>query len=193
MGGGTAGGLTARSFSALLEEAEEAEIAEGREGANALRQLARDGRASVRAVIAELAGSLWPERGKDTLALLRELARDESALVRAASSLGLARAIYHAAPVERVGLVCEWSVAEDERERAAVARALAWPTPVFVTDLVLEKLAGDENDEVRALALRAAVSHARQSPSTYRGIAERALSDSSVDVRRAARALLARV
>lgn len=193
VGGAGATALSPQALGEIIEAAER--VAEDENGgcARVLQLLARDPRPAVRGLVAEALGVLPPERDAAARALLRELARDESAHVRSAAALGLARTIHRATPPERIELVCEWALSDDCRDRAAVARALAWPTPVFVTDLVVEQLARDEDSEVRALALQAALSHAHQDPATYRRLATELLTDPHEPVRHAAERVLARV
>lgn len=189
--GTTAGGISAETLEELIDEAEGGACADG-DCSHVLRLLAHDSRPAVRAVVAEAAGMLAAEHVEGALALLRELARDDSSYVRAAAALGLSRTIERVQPARRIEVVCEWALSGDARERAAIARALAAPTPVLVTDLVLEQLAVDPDSNVRSLALEAAAAHFHQAPDAFRRLAVEALRDDSSGVRRAAEQVLAR-
>jgi hypothetical protein len=112
--------------------------------------------------------------------------------VRLAASHGLARAIQRATPVDRIELVSQWALSESALERAAIARALADPVPVFMLDLVVEHLTYDSDAEVRKSVAQAAAAHFHEDPASYARIAERLAGDPEVSVRSAARELLAR-
>ncbi len=157
-----------------------------------LSLLAEDPRPAVRAQVAETIGGLWPEAGEKVETVLHTLAQDGDADVREGAAIGLARAVERARAPERIELVCRWATSERATDRAALARALTWPTPVFVADLLFEQLAGDENVEVRSAALSAAVKHFREDSPAYARVVERAASDPDRGVRRQARALLGR-
>lgn len=189
--GSATSAISYETLEALIDEADRAACANG-DCSSVLRVLSRDSRAAVRAVVAEAAGMLAPEQLDAGIALLRDLARDESSHVRSAAALGLSRTLERAAPSRRIEIVCEWALASSVRERAALAQALAAPTPVFVTDLVVEQLAADSDPAVRALALEAAAAHFHQAPGTYRRLAVEHLADREHAVRRAAEDLLAR-
>jgi HEAT repeat protein len=185
MGGTSAAVIGPQVLDELIEEAER--LARNDEDCvQVLRTLARDERPAVRALLAAAAGTLSSDGAPAAIHLLRELARDPSSHVRGAVALGVARRIARATPAERIELVCEWALSRNACERAAIARALVWPTPVLVTDLVVQQLAQDESAEVRMLALQAAAAHAHQDPTTYRRIAVERLDDPASEVRRAA-------
>jgi HEAT repeat protein len=158
-----------------------------------LQLVSRDPRVQVRARVAELAGSVWRSvplaAAQDVLAAL---CCDPSARVRAAAARGLARVIERAAPADRIELISAWTASAQPQRRAAVARALCAPTPMFVTDLAIEQLAGDPVAEVRSAALEAAAAHFQEAPSIYARIAEARSQDEDEGVRHAARRLLMR-
>lgn len=189
--GSAVSAISFETLEALIDEADRAACANG-DCSSVLRVLARDSRAAVRAVVAEAAGMLAPEQLDPALALLRDLARDDSSHVRSAAAMGLSRTLERAAPSRRIEIVCEWALSSNTQDRAAVAQALSAPTPVFVTDLVVEQLAADPDPGVRALALEAAATHFHQAPGTYRRLAVEHLADDEPVVRRAAEGLLAR-
>lgn len=157
-----------------------------------LRLLARDARDSVRARVAEAASCLWSGGKHEALELLRSLAGDRAAKVQAAVANGLTRILYVASPAERVELVCNWTVAERDAERLAIARALSSSVPVLVADLAIRELAADTGPEIRAAAIRAALQRFAEDPAGYRALAEERIADPDRGVRRAARRLLGR-
>jgi HEAT repeat protein len=197
LAGGAAGSarlssVSADALSELIQEVEESESSDP-DRTNVLALLARDERARVRARVAEALGSLWPAPRQPAAAALRELSRDASPEVRFAASIGLARAIQRAAPVDRIELVSQWALSDNSAERAAIARALAHPVPVFMLDLVIEHLSGDAEPEVREAIARAAGAHFHQAPATYTRIASLLQADPDASVRSAARNLSSRV
>jgi HEAT repeat protein len=157
-----------------------------------LSLLATDSRPIVRRHVAGAMGALWSEASEQVEHGLRRLARDEDAAVRHAAAMGLARALERASGPERIDVVCRWALSENVEDRAALARALTWPTPVFVSDLVIEQLARDASVEVRSAALIAAGKHFHEHSTTYARIVTGAASDPDRGVRRLARALLSR-
>jgi hypothetical protein len=191
--GGTGAAVIAPQVLDELIEAAERLARSDKDCVRVLRTLARDERPAVRALVAEAAGTLSPEGAPAAIHLLRELARDPPSHVRGSVALGVARRIARASPAERIELVCEWALSRDACERAAIARALVCPTPVLVTDLVVQQLAQDESAEVRTLALEAAAAHAHQDPTAYRRIAIERLDDPAAEVRRAAEDVLAQL
>lgn len=132
-------------------------------------------------------GALWSSAKERAEALLQRMARDDSPHVRIGAAAGLGRMLELSSPVERVELVCRWTLAEHVRERVALARALALPTPVFVADLVVAELARDADHEVRAAAARAVRTHFRSDPQRFAQLAARLLDDPQDAVRVAAR------
>ena len=132
-------------------------------------------------------GALWSSARERVEALVQRMARDGSLEVRIGAAAGLGRMLELSSPVERVELVCRWTLAEDARERVAVARALALPTPVFVADLVVAQLARDTEHEVRAAVSRALRTHFRTDPSRFAKLASELLDDPHPAVRSAAR------
>ena len=189
--GGTAA-ISPRALDELLEEAERL-VEDEADCLGVLHVLARDPRPALRALVAEAAGTISDPHSRPALQVLRGLAHDSSARVRAAVSRGLARWLERSTPAERIELVCEWALSRAVQERAALAAAIAGRTPLFVTDLVIEQLALDDSAEVRALALKAALTHASDAPSAYRRIARERLSDPDAAVRSVAESLLARL
>ncbi|HVJ19053.1 MAG TPA: hypothetical protein VM686_26720 [Polyangiaceae bacterium] len=157
-----------------------------------LKLLSSDVRGDVRASVAEAAGHLWPDNKEDSLALVRALAQDGSTKVRAAAANGLTRMLYLASPAERVEVVCTFAVADAPAERLALARALSSHVPVLVADLALEQLANDDEPEIRAAAVRAALQRIDEAPATYRRLAAERIADPDRNVRRAAKRLLGR-
>jgi len=115
-----------------------------------------------------------------TFELLRGLANDTSSDMRAAAGAGLSRAISLLTPVERIECVCQWALSPHWGERAALARALTSPTPILVTDLVVEQLAQDPHPEVRAGALQAAQARLSHDPETYGVLVARLQQDRAV-------------
>lgn len=161
--------------------------------ARVLHLLTSDPRALVRARVAEAAPNLWLGSPAASERLVRELAKDRSPKVRRAAGQGLAAILERASPIERVELVCQWTVSTNALERAAVARALDSLTPVLVTDLAIEQLAADSSPEVRLCAARAAARHFEENPALYSHVARELASDLNRSVRRTARQLLDRV
>lgn len=157
-----------------------------------LSLLAQDGRGTVRARVAEAMAALWPAAPPEAEVILRDLAHDRSANVRSGAARGLALALEHASPLERLHLVCEWTISECPAERAALAEALSSRTPVFVTDLVIEQLARDPEAGVRRAALKAAAGHFDERPELYHRVAASLVSDPDRHVRHAARRLASR-
>jgi hypothetical protein len=158
-----------------------------------LQLVSKDPRVQVRARAAELAGSVWrnvPAATAHEVLLL--LCSDPSARVRAAAGRGLAQVIERAAPADRIELISEWTTSADPHRRSAIARALCAQTPMFVTDLAIEQLAGDPVAEVRAAALEAAAAHFVEAPGVYAAIAQARSQDEDEGVRHAARRLLMR-
>ena len=131
-------------------------------------------------------GALWSSAKERVEALVQRMARDDSLEVRIGAAAGLGRMIELASPVERVELVCRWTLADDARERVALARALSLPTPVFVADLVVSELARDADHEVRAAAARALRTHFRADPERFARLASELMSDPHPSVRSAA-------
>ena len=177
------------TLSDVIEEAERGP-ATAEERLLVIQRIAADSRPFVRAQAAAAAGSLFPEGGETTLALLRRLAADDSDVVRNAAASGLARALERASPVERIQMVCDWALSAQNGARAAIARALVSPTPVFVADIALECLSSDADAEVRLAALLAVAAHFDEAPALYGAITERLATDSDRHVRRAARNLV---
>ncbi len=132
-------------------------------------------------------GALWASAKERVEALVQRMARDGSLEVRIGAAAGLGRMLELSSPVERVELVCRWTLADDARERIALARALALPTPVFVADLVVAELARDADHEVRAAAARALSMHFATDPERFAAIARQLSEDPHPLVRSAAR------
>lgn len=132
-------------------------------------------------------GALWSSAKQRVEALVQRMARDDSLEVRIGAAAGLGRMLELASPVERVELVCRWTLTRDARERVALARALALPTPVFVADLVIAELGRDEDHEVRAAAARALRTHFRTDPARFAKLASQLIDDPHPVVRSAAR------
>lgn len=170
------------------------EVADGKAGpddrARFLRLLAEHPRLETRLFVVDGLGPLFDERPDDALALLERLARDRTLEVRLAAAETMADVVRRAKPAERIEIVCRWSLSEDAPLRAAAARVLAAPTPVFVTDLAITQLASDPHPEVRLLALRAAERHFDENPDEYRTLGAKHVADTDPAVRSVARALL---
>jgi hypothetical protein len=141
-------------------------------------------RAATRASAAVAA--LWPQAKERVEHLVKKLAGGESATARIGAAAALGRILEIASPVERIEIVCRWTVSPEVRERTAIARALGLPTPVFVADLALTELARDESAEVRAASAGAILRHFHENPEAYGRAAEDLLKDSDPMVRRAA-------
>lgn len=135
--------------------------------------------AGARATAAEL----WTKSHEASERFVAQLAQADSGPARVAAAAALGRVLELATPMERIEIVCRWTVAEAACERLAVARALALPTRVFVADLAIGELARDPSPDVRAAAARAAQAHA---PSDPRGFA-RILADLAQDPARVVR------
>ena len=133
---------------------------------------------------------LWLRAKEDGEALLRGLARDESAAMRIGAAAALGRIIELASPIERIELVCRWTVSEDRSERTAIARALGLPTPVFVADLAIAELAKDPVPEVRAAVIRAVRNHFDEDAALFARVAASLVRDPELSVRKAAGELL---
>jgi hypothetical protein len=136
--------------------------------ARMLHLLTSDPRALVRARVAEAAPNLWLGSPVAAEHLVRDLAKDRSPKVRRAAGQGLAAILERASSIERVELVCQWTVSTNAWERAAVARALDSLTPVLVTDLAIEQLASDSTAvcsprRLAALRRKSSILRARRS------------------------------
>jgi len=110
--------------------------------------------------------------------------------VRTAAARGLGRMLELAAPPQRVETISAWASAEDAHQRASVARALCSPTPMFITDMVIEQLAADISPDVRCAALEAAKEHMSEDRALYAAIAQNLLLDPDPRVRDSARRAL---
>lgn len=130
--------------------------------------------------------ALWPRSQDRCEEWIRGLSRDPSAFVRLGAAGALGRVLELAAPVERVEIVCRWTVAEDERERTAIARALAGSVPVFVADLAIPELARDRSPSVRAAVVQAVHAHFAEDPRRYGAILAELSHDPDTTVRDAA-------
>jgi hypothetical protein len=155
-----------------------------------LHLLAGDSRPKVRALVATLAPTVLRASPQAAMHQVRRLSSDTSARVRHAAAKGLATLLEHALPIDRVELVCQWTVSPLATERAAIARALRARTQVLVADLAIEQLALDTDGHVRLAALRAAAARFGESPDLYRKLARDLASDSSSLVSRAAARIL---
>jgi len=155
-----------------------------------LNLLANDPRASIRARVAESAGTLWTNSKDDTNRLLRRLAGDPAAEVQWAAARGLTRVLEVAAPVDRLQTVCAWTTSPHRAEREAVARALCHPTQILAADLAISSLAADADPRVRRHAARAAAVRFHENPTHYARLAADLASDPDSRVRRSARRLL---
>jgi len=135
--------------------------------------------------------ALWPQAKERVEALVKSLAQSDAVAIRIGAAAGLGRILELASPVERVELVCRWTVSENRHERIAVARALALPTPVFVADLVIAELARDPDAEVRATVIGALRTHFQRDPESFARVTADLTNDVEPAVRRAARELVA--
>ncbi len=149
-----------------MAEADESLPAEERR--RLLDLLSHDPRVSVRARLAEVAVSLWPEPRVEAQEVLRKLSQDEAPEVRAAAGVALRSLLSSVPPIARLELVCRWAVAEASQERVAAAAALRSQVPVFASDLVLEQLALDREPLVRRAALEAITARFHENPELYR-------------------------
>jgi hypothetical protein len=152
--------------------------------------LVGDPRPAVRALVAEAAPTRLRRSFEEAHELVRQLASDSSARVRHAAAKGLASLLERASPIDRVEIVCQWTVSTLATERLAIARALRAGTPVLVADLAIEQLALDDDAQVRLAAVRAAARHSGESPEFYKELALKLTLDSSRLVRRGALRLL---
>lgn len=139
--------------------------------------------AGARAAVA----AFWSKSHEAGETFVTQLASGDSAAMRIAAAAALGQVLELASPMERIEIVCRWTVAEDARQRLSVARALALPIQVFVTDLAIGVLSRDANAEVRVAAARAARVHARVDPRGFAQILEQLSSDPVPSVRAAAR------
>ena len=186
LGTGTAGSALAALPEEVLAEWVEAELEN--EPETPLRAVSNADRAAARAQA--IVTSLWMRQKEDGEALLRELARNGSGAVRIGAAAALGKIIELASPIERIELVCRWTVSEDAFERTAIARALGLPTPVFVADLAIAELAKDPVPEVRAAVIRAVKNHYNEDEAVFDRVAADLTRDSELSVRRAAAELL---
>jgi hypothetical protein len=152
--------------------------------------LSGDSRPVVRALVASSAPVVLRGSPEAAIGYVRQLASDPSARVRHAAAKGLSVLLEGASPIDRVELVCQWTVSSLATERAAIARALRGRTRVLVADLAIEQLALDTDAHVRLGAVRAAAAHFGESSDLYRKLARGLTSDPSRLVRRAAARIL---
>ena len=136
--------------------------------------------AGARAAVA----AFWPKSHDASEVFVTQLLEQKSLALRIAAAAALGQVLELASPMERIEIVCRWTVAESAAERLTVARALSLPTRVFVADLAIGELAQDPNPDVRAAAARAARSHAQSDPDGF----EQILSELSQDPERVVRA-----
>jgi HEAT repeat protein len=161
------------------------------QGETPLRAVSMADRAVVHAQAT--AASLWLGARLDGETFIKRLARDESAAVRIGAAAALGRILDLAPPLERIELTCRWTLSEEARERTAIARALALPTPVFVADLAITTLAHDPVAEVRAAVVRAVKSHFHEDPQGFARVANKLAKDRDLAVRRTAADVLSRM
>jgi len=128
--------------------------------------------------------AFWPKSHEASEVFVTQLLEQKSLALRIAAAAALGQVLELASPIERIEIVCRWTVSENPAERLTVARALSLPTQVFVTDLAIGELAQDPNPDVRAAAARAARAHAQSHPDGF----ERILSELSQDPERVVRA-----
>lgn len=184
--------IPAEVVTALMEEVENDLDFSSDDRKRVLGLLSDDPRVLVRKRVAEASLALWPKASDAAQQLLKKLVNDPSRQVRAAAARALSTGLSLSPPIERVELVCKWTVSEGSEERAAVAKALSSATPLLVTDMAVEQLASDADAHVRRGAIRAAAFHFDENPELYRQIALSLVSDTNREVRRVARRLLAR-
>jgi hypothetical protein len=186
LGTGSAGSALAALPEEVLAEWVEAELEN--EPETPLRAVSKADRAAARAQA--IVTSLWMRQKEDGEALLRELARNSSGAVRIGAAAALGKIIELASPIERIELVCRWTVSDDAFERTAIARALGLRTAVFVADLAIAELAKDPVPEVRAAVVRAVKNHYSEDEAVFGRVAAGLIGDSELGVRRAAAELL---
>jgi hypothetical protein len=148
------------------------------EAVSSAGRLAAGARAAVTA--------FWSKSHEASETFVTQLASGDSTM-RIAAAAALGQVLELASPMERIEIVCRWTVAEDARQRLSVARALALPIQAFVTDLAIGVLSRDANAEVRVAAARAARIHARADPGGFAQILAQLSSDPVPSVRAAAR------
>ena len=187
LGTGTPGSAGARLPEEVLAEWVEAELEN--EPETPLRAVSKADHAAARAQA--IVTSLWLRHKEDGETLLRTLSRHESAAVRIGAAAALGKIIELASAIERIELVCRWTVSEDAFERTAIARALGLPTPVFVADLAIAELAKDPVPEVRAAVVRAVRHHFYEDEAAFARVAAALARDPELSVRRAAAELCA--
>lgn len=158
-----------------------------------LELLAQDPRPAVRVRVARKAGALGDAAGTDAAQLLRVLARDDSLDVRAAAVAGLGRLLERLSPLDRIGVVAEWTMSDVVEERATIAAALRAQTPVFVTELAIEQLAADSSDTVRRFAVEAAARHLEEDRRAYARVLAQLAADPAGPVRSTALRVLERL
>jgi hypothetical protein len=131
--------------------------------------------------------AFWSKSHEAGETFVTQLASGDSAALRIAAAAALGQVLELASPMERIEIVCRWTVAEDACQRLSVARALALPIQAFVTDLAIGVLSRDANAEVRVAAAHAARTHARVDPRGFAQILAELASDPVPSVRAAAR------
>src|SRR5688500_8768453 len=139
--------------------------------------------AGARAAVA----AFWPKSHEASEVFVTQLLEQKSLALRIAAAAALGQVLELASPMERIEIVCRWTVAESAAERLTVARALSLPIQAFVTDLAIGVLSRDANAEVRVAAARAARTHARVDPHGFAQILAQLASDPVLSVRAAAR------
>jgi hypothetical protein len=160
---GTCASLPVDALAAWVEDELENEP-----GVTPLEAVSTAGRltAGARATVS----AFWPKSRDASEGFVSELLEHDFSALRIAAAGALGQILELASPMERVEIVCRWTVADDASARLTVARALSLATQVLVRDLALGELARDADAEVRAAAARAARAHFDSDPKGYGAI-----------------------
>lgn len=173
----------------LVDEVERAGV-ETRGRQRLLAGLAQDRRAAIRERVAAAAGRLPASDASFGSALLAQLADDAAPNVGAAAARGLGRLLTTTTDPLRASIESYWALAPSARRRFALGLAMGLAPCHFLTDFVVQELAGDGDASVRWAALSAARAHLDTDPPGYTRLAARHVDDPDRAVRAAARGLL---
>lgn len=99
--------------------------------------------------------------------VLLKFAGDPDAMVRNALAPGLALWLSRLDTLHRTNVIVEWAISDDDSVRQTIARTLSYDVDAFGVDSVIEHLANDENEAVRAEIVGAAEKHFTDNPAFY--------------------------